>query len=188
LAYIEIVPYRLEWPSEFASVGVGLRSTLGDLAVAIHHIGSTSVVGLCAKDVIDVQITVASLSPEVESAMIGAGYIMSRYRTDHCPPGESLPDEELAKMLFGVEGRRTNIHVRQAGRFNQAYPLLCRDYLRSHTAAANAYGEVKVQLARRFPDDVDSYYDIKDPVFDVIMCGAREWAVTSAWVQPPSDA
>ena len=99
-----------------------------------------------------------------------------------------LPARELEKRAFGYAGRRVHLHVREAGRFNQRYPLLCRDYLRAHPLAASAYGEIKRQLARRFPNDVEAYYDVKDPVFDVLMAGAEEWVARVGWQPPPTDA
>ena len=53
--------------------------------------------------------------------------------------------------------------------------------------AANAYAEIKHQLARYFSEDVKAYYNIKDPVFDVIMSGAFEWAEYTKWTTPESD-
>lgn len=81
-----------------------------------------------------------------------------------------------------------NLHVRVAGRFNQRYALLCRDYLRAQPMAANACAEIKRQLAQRFPGDVESYFAAKDPVFDVIMAGARVWAESVGWEVPVTDA
>lgn len=59
---IQIVPYQASWTEEFAVIGAEVRAALGDTALAVHHIGSTSVPGLAAKDVIDIQITVAHLN------------------------------------------------------------------------------------------------------------------------------
>ncbi len=106
---------------------------------------------------------------------------------DHCPPGVVLPDEELFKLYFKTSQRPAHLHVRQSGRFNQRYPLLCRDYLRAHPAAAKAYEAVKYGLARHFPDDADAYYEIKDPVFDIVMAGAKLWAEKMSWREPASD-
>nr|WP_259664542.1 GrpB family protein [Rhizobium binae] len=47
------------------------------------------------------------------------------------------------------------MHIREKGRFNQRYSLLCRDFLRAHPIAASAYALIKQRLAQRFPDDVD---------------------------------
>lgn len=166
-----------------------MRAAVGELALAIHHIGSTSVPGLDAKDVIDVQMTVADLDAPIREALEGLGYNMVNRRVcDHCPPGMVLEPVELDKRLYGYSGRRVHLHVRQEGRFNQRYPLLCRDYLRTHPLAAQAYGEIKRQLARYFPENIEAYYDIKDPVFDVLMVGAEEWASLTGWSEPGSDA
>lgn len=186
---IEIVPYRASWPEEFATLGGSLRATLGERALAIHHIGSTSVPGLDAKDVIDMQLTVADLDAPLDEPLRRAGFLpKAGFFEDHRPPGMTLKPEELEKRLVGYEGRRVHLHVREAGRFNQRYPLLCRDYLRAHPLAAAAYAEVKRQLARRFPDDVEAYCDVKDPVFDIIMAGAGAWAATVGWTPPLTDA
>ncbi len=186
---IEIVPYRETWPGEFAEIGKAIRSAVGERALAIHHIGSTSVPGLEAKDVIDVQMTVASLDAPIREPLERIGFWMKEgIAVDHCPPGMTLDPDELKKRLYGGTERRIHLHVREAGRFNQRYPLLCRDYLRSHPLAARAYGEIKRQLARRFPDDVEAYYDVKDPVFDALMAGAEEWVLRVGWSLPPTDA
>ena len=60
-APIVIIPYQNRWRSEFREVARRLRQVLGDLASRIDHIGSTSVPGLGAKDIIDIQITVEDL-------------------------------------------------------------------------------------------------------------------------------
>ena len=59
---IVIQPYNASWPAEFARVEAALLGALGDIAHRIDHIGSTSVPGLAAKDVIDVQISVPDLT------------------------------------------------------------------------------------------------------------------------------
>jgi GrpB-like predicted nucleotidyltransferase (UPF0157 family) len=186
---IEIVPYRASWPEEFRILGHRIRQAVGNAALAIHHIGSTSVPGLDAKDVLDIQVTVENLQVPLVDALEGIGF---RYREgvqrDHCPPGMVLPETELEKRFYKMFERPVQLHVRVQGRFNQRYALLCRDYLRTHPMAASAYAEIKRQLARYFPDNQDAYYDIKDPAFDIIMSGAFEWAEHTHWQPAPSDA
>ncbi len=184
---IEIVAYRDSWPNEYREIAARLRDAAGKDILAIHHIGSTSVPGLVAKDIIDVQITVADIATAARLPLPAAGFALSPYTTDHTPPGMTLAPEQLEKRFFKFELRRANVHVRVAGRFNQRYPLLCRDYLRTHGGAANAYGTIKQQLARLHPDDIEAYYDVKDPVFDLLMAGAEDWARYTGWRQPPSD-
>lgn len=189
---IAIVPARASWPLEFAEIGSSIRAALGDRALAIHHIGSTSVPGLDAKDVIDVQITVNSLEDAALQPALGRiGFVWrDQIARDHTPPGMTLPEAELEKRFAKAAElvRPTHVHVRVKGRFNQRYALLCRDYLRSHPGAARAYAEIKRQLARYFPNDPEAYYDIKDPVFDAIMAGAEDWARFTNWQAGQTDA
>ena len=92
---IEIIPYQDNWPREFQEIALALRRALGALALRIDHIGSTSVPGLAAKDVIDIQITVTQLSGEVITAMTAPGYIRPEgIWRDHRPPGIEGPDIE----------------------------------------------------------------------------------------------
>lgn len=187
---IEIVTYDPRWPEEFRRVGAPLRAALGDLAPRIDHIGSTAVPGLAAKDVVDMQVTAATLdAATIAAALAPLGYTLWEGSTgDHVPPGRDDPPEEWRKLFFRApEGqRRTNLHVRQAGRANGRYALLFRDYLRAD-AAAGAYRQVKEALARLHPDDVEAYYDVKDPVCDLIMAAAELWAVQTGYTLGPSD-
>lgn len=187
---IEIIDYQERWPSEFRTLAHRMRGALGSLALRIDHIGSTAVPGLAGKDVIDVQITVRELSEAVERGLQAAGFVpLSHITRDHAPPGIRLPSEELEKRLFGAgpDERRANVHVRVDGRFNQRYALLCRDHLRAHPLAAAAYGEVKRQLARHLGHDAEALYDVKDPVFDLLMAAAEDWASATSWRPGRSD-
>ena len=188
-AVIAIVPYRPGWREEFLALGETLRRTLGPLALRIDHIGSTAVPGLAAKDVIDIQITIGDFDPAIEAAFSQAGY--QRIRTvgqDHLPPGSARLDD-WAKWLFkpAASRRPVNVHARLPGRANQRYALLFRDYLRTHSAVAQSYAQVKRALAGHHPNDPEAYYAIKDPVCDLIIAGAEPWAAATAWVPGPSD-
>lgn len=181
---ITLVPYNPHWPSYFEDIAKRIKEALQDRALFIHHIGSTSVPGMAAKDVIDVQVTVTHLDKALVPLLEKAGFTYWEHITrDHRPPGrDDIPEAGLTKMYFGRRtGQAVNLHIRVAHSFNQRYPLLCRDYLRAHPHAASAYEEVKRQLARHFPNDADAYYNIKDPVFDLIMEGAYIWAKKIGW-------
>jgi GrpB-like predicted nucleotidyltransferase (UPF0157 family) len=149
------VPYREEWPAEFLRIGHGLRSALGDLALRIDHIGSTAVPGLATKDVIDILITARQLDPAVEEALRGLGYSrIERINSDHIPPGQANEAGSWAKWIFNPPSgqRATNLHVRLAGKPNQRYPILFRDYLRTHPdqerSRPNASGRPRSLLRR----------------------------------------
>ncbi len=185
---IEILSYKNQWPEEFKSIAVNIRKAVGEKAVAIHHIGSTSVPQLAAKDVIDIQMTVLDLNVDIQDELKKVGFEISPHTHDHCPPGMQLEVSELEKRHYRGINRRAHLHIRKLDSFNQRYPILFRDYLRAHPIAANAYGEIKHQLAKYFPENVDAYYDIKDPVCDAIMAGAFEWAKMCNWLLGPSEA
>lgn len=67
---IIIIPYDKEWSLEFQRVGSILRETLGSIAIRIDHIGSTSIVGMDAKPIVDIQISVEYLEPMIYRPMM----------------------------------------------------------------------------------------------------------------------
>ena len=187
---IEIVAYKNSWPLEFREIAFALRQGLGPLALRIDHIGSTSVPDLSAKDVIDIQVSVAALSPELLSVLSNLGYShLEDFRSDHRPAHARGADIEWQKWFFHPPSgqRRTNTHVRIQGRANQRYALLFRDYLRTHPATAESYGELKRRLAQNLPD-LRMYAEIKDPAVDLIYLAAEEWATSIGWKPGQSDA
>lgn len=163
---IRIAPYDADWPRQFAEVGGALQRALGASALRIDHLGSTSVPRLAAKDVSDIQLTVAALEPAVREALKAIGYVRRPHLADHIPAGPDDSPDDWARWVFKEPpGRRaTNMHVRVAGRPNQRLPLLFRDFLRPNGAVREAYERVKLPLARRHPEDVDAYSAAKDPV------------------------
>ena len=186
---IEIMEYKESWPTEFQEIASVLRQGLGQLAIRIDHIGSTSVPGLAAKDIVDIQITVAGLDDQVMSAMNALGYQHPEgIWRDHVPPGFIGPDIHWQKFFFRPpHGQRpTNTHVRVQGRANQRYPLLFRDYLRAHSATAKAYAQLKQRLGQHLADP-DMYSYVKDPAVDLIYFSAEKWAADTGWEQGLSD-
>jgi GrpB-like predicted nucleotidyltransferase (UPF0157 family) len=189
---IEILPFQTRWHDEFRAAAGALRASLGGLALRIDHIGSTAVPGLGAKDVIDVQVTVAELAPAeaLLAAFAAGGYTLRGPQGDHRPPGDTRAEAEWHKLYLREPegGRRTHIHVRQAGRANQRYALLFRDFLRADASAAAAYEQAKRALARLHPFDIDAYLDVKEPICDLVMGGAERWATAVAWAPGDADA
>lgn len=183
---IEIVPPRQSWVDDFAVLKLAVMRA-APAGAYIHHIGSTAVSGLAAKDVIDIQVTVDDLDEVEDAAFEREGFDCIRGLIDHCPSGLDLPECELKKRFYRSRGRAANVHVRERGRFNQRFALICRDFLRVHPVAASAYALIKQRLTMRFPTDPDAYYEIKDPVFDIIVEGANVWARATGWSEPSGD-
>ncbi len=187
---VAIIPYQESWPAEFREIAAVMRRALGALALRIDHIGSTAVPGLSAKDVIDIQITVAALTARVAAVMADLGYVrVAENERDHRPPGAAGEEADWHKLYFRPPPgqRRTNTHVRVLGRANQRYALLVRDYLRSHPAPAQAYAELKRRLAQSLADP-QTYPEVKDPAVDLIYFAAEAWAQATHWHAGPPDA
>lgn len=185
-----ILPPNPTWPTEFQTLAAQLRQALGPLALRIDHIGSTSVPGLAAKDVIDIQITVATLDDRIVTALAPLGYTMGEgVWRDHKPPHANWADADGEKFYFRppLGQRRTHTHVRVQGRANQRYALLFRDYLRAHPTTAEAYAELKRRLAQALRDPAD-YPEVKDPAVDLIYFAAEAWAAHTGWQPGLSDA
>lgn len=189
---IEIVEADPTWPAQFRDLAHTLRDALGDAAQRIDHIGSTSVPGLAAKDVIDVQITVADLDDDaVTTALTSLGATVRDDLRDHVPPGSEHLDAASWRKRYAVppaHWRPTHLHVREAGRANQRYALLFRDHLRAAPAGASAYAQIKRALAEQHPYDAEAYYAVKDPACDLVAQAAERWAAQTGWTPPPSDA
>jgi GrpB-like predicted nucleotidyltransferase (UPF0157 family) len=177
-----VVPYEDEWPRLFREQAAQLRAALGEVALRIDHIGSTSVPGLAAKPVIDVQISVAALEPveTFREPLEGLGYV---FRAN---------DPERTKRYFREPPgeRRTHIHIRRLGSWNEQFALLFRDYLREHRDAARRYARLKRRLATRYnqPEQRAQYTDAKDPFIWRMMYAANLWAQRAGWEPGPSDA
>jgi GrpB-like predicted nucleotidyltransferase (UPF0157 family) len=179
---VAIAEPRATWPGEFEAIAASIREALGALALRVDHIGSTSVPGLPAKDVIDVQVTVAALDRDrLAPGLRRAGFAERSIGRDHRPPGASGPDDDWRKLFFQAgSGRPVNVHVRVAGRPNQRYALLFRDYLRAHPDSAAAYAALKRALAA-LGIDPGVYADVKDPACDLIFIAAEDWAAQTGW-------
>jgi GrpB-like predicted nucleotidyltransferase (UPF0157 family) len=183
---VVISPYQPRWPEEFCSIAGRIRELVGAAAVRIDHIGSTAVPGLGAKDVIDVQLTVANLDM--------AGAVTTPLRAAGFRQGDAFLYDEFRAMapadpglrklyLREPEGaRRTHIHVRELGRFNQRYALLFRDYLRASPAVRAEYEIIKRRVAELFPESIDGYMFLKDPVLHIINEAATLWATMVGWM------
>ena len=176
----EVVPYDEEWPRLFSSLGTSLRAALGDIALRIDHIGSTSVPGLAAKPIIDIQVSVAALEP-VEPYRLRLEGLGLVFRADN---------PELTKRYFRESpgNRRTHIHVRRAGSWAEQCALLFRDYIRTHEEDARLYAELKRRLAEEYTEDRQGYTEAKAPFIWEVMYRADRWSQEIGWQPGPSDS
>lgn len=184
-ARIEVLEYQDRWPYEFRDLAMQIRKVVGSRALAIHHIGSTSIPEMPARDVIDIQVTVSEFFDDLDSELLKIGFEKTVHRLDRLPKGMLL--QELTKRHYVGTKKKVNLYVRKHGAFNQRYALLFRDYLRTHSVAMRAYGEIKVKLARHLNDGIEAYDDVKAPICDAIMEGAWAWEKQTQWQPGASD-
>ena len=176
-----------DWPAQYERLAARIRVALGERAVRVEHIGSTSVPGLPAKDVLDIQLGVRSLADEGDErdALRAAGF--TRYPgIDADTPKPSDPDPAHWRKRLYVSadpGRPVNLHVRAVDSPGYRYALLFRDWLRADPAARWEYLAVKRRLEQEHRDDPDTagYADAKEPWFDAALPLAERWATTTGW-------
>jgi predicted RNase H-like nuclease/GrpB-like predicted nucleotidyltransferase (UPF0157 family) len=179
---VEVSAHRAGWAGEAAAY-VDLLRRLLPTALAIDHIGSTSVPDLPAKDCLDLMVQVTDLDEGViVPPMAEHGF---RLRPEPWNHDEVTDGVSHRKLVFAapVGGRSINIHVRVAGGRNVRYALLFRDFLRADAAARTAWGEFKTRLAGSVRDLAD-YGQIKASIQPLLMQRAEGWATETGWQTP----
>jgi GrpB-like predicted nucleotidyltransferase (UPF0157 family) len=163
-----VLPYNPAWTQQFEVEGGVLRAIFGNEALAIHHIGSTSIPGMSAKPIIDVLVEVREIAiiDRLNEKMSESGYT---------PKGEN-----------GITGRRyfvkgsedlhvSHVHCFQSGHWQIERCLTFRDYLMDHPGDAQSYSRLKEFLAEQFPENIDAYVEGKEPFCEKINAKARSW-------------
>jgi GrpB-like predicted nucleotidyltransferase (UPF0157 family)/RimJ/RimL family protein N-acetyltransferase len=153
---VYLVPHDPQWAVEFERESSLVRNALGDLLVAIHHIGSTAIPGISAKPIIDMLAVagdVAQLDAK-EPEMKALGY-------------EALGEFGIAGRRYfrkdDALGKRTHqIHAFQIGSPQIERHLAFRDYLRAHPQPAHQYDVLNQRLAELHASDISAYTDGKD--------------------------
>ena len=157
---IEVVDYDDDWPLLFDQLRTQYERLLLDVrVVSIEHVGSTSVSGLAAKPVVDVDIVVRREDVEAALAsLVAAGFesrgdlgIIDRFAV-------RAPDGWVA----------TNTYVVVEGSLALRNHLAVRAVLRSDPALRDEYGRLKRQLAG-LTDDIEAYVDGKSPLLQEIL-------------------
>ena len=161
---IVIEPYHPAWPELFKAQASIIARALGGTALAIEHIGSTSVPGLAAKPIIDILLVVASSADEGAYApeLVAAGYVL-RVRE---------PDWHEHRM-FRTPQRDVHVHVLSRGSSEIDRFLMFRDRLRWSPSDLALYEQAKRRLAQRDWPDMNAYADAKSEVVEAILARAQ---------------
>ena len=162
---VVLAPYDPNWPTAFASRAEEIRRALGEVAVSLEHVGSTSVPGLSAKPILDMVLAVPDSSDEASyvPALGALGYEL-RIRE---------PEWHEHRMLRPPDAG-VNLHVFSLGCSEVERMLRFRDWLRTHPEERLLYEETKQKLAARTWKYVQNYADAKSKVVEAILARAGE--------------
>jgi GrpB-like predicted nucleotidyltransferase (UPF0157 family) len=162
-ATIRIVDYDTRWPGRFQRIAEAVRRALGEKALAVEHIGSTSVPGLAAKPIIDVVLTVSDVTDEAAYVppLEGVGFVLRVREREH--------------RMLRTPARDVHVHVYEPDRGEVRDYLDLRDWLRVSPEDRELYAATKRRLARQRWGDMNDYADAKTDVVLAILGRARAW-------------
>lgn len=157
---IEVVDWSPQWAEQFEEVAAALRAALGGVASArVEHVGSTSVPGLAAKPILDIDVIVGR--DDVARAVAALESVGYEHRGDLGVAGR--------EAFFAPGPPRRNVYVCEAGTVNVRNHLAVRDVLRTHDDLRDAYAEVKRALADDPTMDIDTYLAGKSAVLQQVL-------------------
>jgi len=132
---VKLLPYDVGWPARFADLAAGIRGALGDAPLMIEHVGSTSVPGLAAKDVIDIDMTMPDSSDEAAyvPALEAVGWRLVIRE----------PSWHEHRCLSRVEGPKSNLHVFGPDCPETIRHRMFRDWLIAHDDDRELYEAAK---------------------------------------------
>jgi GrpB-like predicted nucleotidyltransferase (UPF0157 family) len=161
---VVISDYDSKWPALFESLRERIAAALGQMVIAIEHVGSTSVPNMCAKPIIDLDVVVRPEDvPAAIAAVESLGY---RHEGD-------LGIEGRDAFRWTAEFPEHHLYVCPEGSPAFRRHILFRDYLRTHPEAAQQYAELKRELATRYHDDRSKYQAAKAGFLDSLLQQAK---------------
>ena len=165
---IIVIPHDENWQELFSLEKERLTELLGDHVLSIHHIGSTAIPNIKAKPIIDILVEVKNIEKmdEFNDPMIQEGY---QPRGEH-----GIPRRRYFVKSKGVIHTH-HLHMFQTGNPEIERHLSFRDYLIAHPEEAQTYSNLKVELARKYPEDSPRYTTGKDEFIKKIDKKAKAW-------------
>lgn len=166
---IQVLPYDPQWKENFQTIRQELSLALNGLALRIEHVGSTSVEGLAAKPIIDIDVVISDHTP-LESVVAALSAIGYQHEGDL-----GIPQREA----FRYDGKRHlqahHLYVCPESSPELRRHIVFRDHLRSHPEAAAEYGRVKMEAAKLYPEDVEGYIAHKSSCISRLyhLCGLK---------------
>ena len=158
-----------DWAIRFEHERTRIQDALGPVVITIEHVGSTAVVGLAAKPIVDVLVGVRSL-PEARATCVEP---LQRLGYVYLPEYETWLPEELFFRKGPPGPWSHHVHVMEPSSSRWDEFVLVRDYLRQHPDVASAYGDLKKALALVFGEDIAGFREAKRPFVQRVLALAR---------------
>ncbi|MCA9716193.1 MAG: GNAT family N-acetyltransferase [Myxococcales bacterium] len=167
---IVVVDHDPAWARQFAQLRAALEATLGALALAIEHVGSTSVPGLAAKPILDIDVVIEAPArlPEVITRLAALGYA---HEGERGVTGRHA-FRPVSKDSIPASWPRHHLYVCPAGGLELRRHLAFRDWLRAHPEGRRRYAARKRELAARHTHDIVAYSDGKRGVIEAALVEA----------------
>ncbi len=157
---IEVVPYDPNWASIFQDFKAVYEQHLGDSIMAVEHVGSTSVEGLAAKPIIDMDLIVEDDDEQMKRVIELVEALGYTHVGDLGITGREAfryTDVTIPKDGSGRTWMAHHLYACRSGCASLLNHLYLRDYLRTHPEAVQTYGQLKQRLAQSFPNDINAY-------------------------------
>jgi len=166
---VVVLPYDRTWKFAFEEIKREIEGVIGDLIIGIEHVGSTSVEGLSAKPIIDIDVIIKdySILDDVVSKLEAIGYTHEG--------NLGIKDREAFKYSDKPHLQQHHLYVCPQQSKELHRHITFRDFLRSNPEAVKKYGAVKEKAAQLFPDDIEKYIEYKSPCIEELykMCGLK---------------
>ncbi|UTR16507.1 GrpB family protein [Salipaludibacillus sp. LMS25] len=166
---VEVKPFNENWSLLFEEESKKLSGIFGDQVIEVHHIGSTAVPGLRAKPIID-------MMPVVKNIESVEAYNEDMMAIGYEPKGEN-GIQERRYFQKGGDNRTHHVHVYQHGNNDIIRHLAFRDYLTAYPEKKKEYGDLKHELAKRYPYNIVAYMSGKEGLIKEIEKHALQWYV-----------
>lgn len=160
--HVIVLPYDEQWKQDFLKIKDELTKALGQRIIGIEHVGSTSVQGLSAKPVIDIDIAIKDYTvlEEVISALREIGY---QHEGNLGIVGREAFTYDAKDHL-----KKHHLYVCPEDSPELKRHVAFRDYLRTHPDAVREYSLIKEEGAKLYPYDIERYIEYKSPLINKI--------------------
>jgi GrpB-like predicted nucleotidyltransferase (UPF0157 family) len=165
----EILPWTEEWVQQYNHEEEILKQVLKEELLRIYHIGSTSIATIgFAKPIIDILIVVKDIE---RMELYNEEMLLLGYE----PRGENGIS---GRRYFpkGKEKRTHHVHIYQEGNENIRKHLVFKEYLLNNPEEAKRYGELKINLAKKFPNNTHKYQNGKELFVNELVIKATDWS------------